>query len=131
MSVVVLLFSSKYLYVKNNLYIIYFFFSRMPDDPNERTTYRNGRFINNIFVPNDQPVPEEVTVEIRQPKSFNFDDFYKGRRPQLPDNMAMESRNDNGVYVKPPADFQVYTRLDLVNVVVRAFLFTKLSLLIH
>jgi len=79
---------------------------RMPDDPNERTTYRNGRFINNIFVPNDQPVPEEVTVEIRQPKSFNFDDFYKGRRPQLPDNMAMESRNDNGVYVKPPADFQ-------------------------
>ena len=79
----------------------------MPDDPNERTTYRNGRFINNIFVPNDQPVPEEVTVEIRQPKSFNFDDFYKGRRPQLPDNMAMESRNDNGVYVKPPADFQV------------------------
>merc|ERR1711953_587499 len=79
---------------------------RMPDDdPNERT-YRNGRFINNIFVPNDQPVPEEVTVEIRQPKSFNFDDFYKERRPQLPDNMAMESRNDNGVYVKPPADFQ-------------------------
>ena len=82
----------------------------MPDDPNERTTYRNGRFINNIFVPNDQPVPEEVTVEIRQPKSFNFDDFYKGRRPHLPDNMAMESRNDNGVYVKPPADFQVRAR---------------------
>ena len=88
---------------------MYCFFcsTRMPDDPNERTTYRNGRFINNIFVPNDQPVPEEVTVEIRQPKSFNFDDFYKGRRPQLPDNMAMESRNDNGVYVKPPVDFQV------------------------
>merc|ERR1719203_2487058 len=42
----------------------------------------------------------------RQPKQFDFDDFYKGREPQrrMRDNMAIESRSDQ-VYVKPPADF--------------------------
>ena len=44
----------------------------------------------------------------RQPKQFDFDDFYKGREPQrrMRDNMAIESRSDQ-VYVKPPADFSV------------------------
>ena len=76
---------------------------RMPDDPSDKTTFRNGRFINNVFVPN---VPEPVDVQSRQPKQFNFDDFYKGRKRLLPDNMAMESRSDQ-VYVEPPPNFQV------------------------
>jgi len=79
---------------------------RMPDDKSDAVTYRNGRFINNVFVPNNAAVPEEVTVAHRQPKSFDFDDFYQGRRPLMPDNMAMESRNDHGVFVEPPEEFK-------------------------
>merc|ERR1712241_1380999 len=78
----------------------------MPDDKSDAVTYRNGRFINNVFVPNDAAVPEEVTIAHRQPKSFDFDDFYQGRRPLMPDNMAMESRNDHGVFVEPPEEFK-------------------------
>merc|ERR1712038_1656453 len=79
---------------------------RMPDDKSDAVTYRNGRFINNVFVPNNAAVPEEVTIAHRQPKSFDFDDFYQGRRPLMPDNMAMESRNDHGVFVEPPEEFK-------------------------
>jgi len=81
---------------------------RMPDDKSDAVTHRNGRFINNVFVPNDAPLPDEVTIAHRMPKSvnFNFDDFYQGRRPLLPDNMAMESRSDHGVYVEPPEEFK-------------------------
>jgi len=32
-------------------------------------THRNGRFINNIFVPNDAQVPSEVVVTTRQENS--------------------------------------------------------------
>jgi hypothetical protein len=32
-------------------------------------TYRNGRFINNVFVPNDAPVPGEVVVSTAEEKS--------------------------------------------------------------
>jgi len=85
---------------------------RMPDDPEkDKVTWRNGRVINNIFVPDDAVVPEEVSVRqpqlSRQPKQFDFDDFYKGRAPKrrMKDNMAIESRSDQ-VYVKPPAGFQ-------------------------
>ena len=86
----------------------YTFSFRMPDDKSDAVTYRNGRFINNVFVPNDAAVPEEVTIAHRQPKSFDFDDFYQGRRPLMPDNMAMESRNDHGVFVEPPEEFKVW-----------------------
>jgi hypothetical protein len=74
---------------------------RMPDDPEkDKVTWRNGRVINNVFVPANAVVPEPVNVrqpkEIvmitgssmqqpqlsRQPKQFDFDDFYKGREPQ-------------------------------------------------
>ena len=91
-------------------------FCRMPDDKSDAVTHRNGRFINNVFVPNDAPLPDEVTIAHRMPKSvnFNFDDFYQGRRPLLPDNMAMESRSDHGVYVEPPEEFKV--NVDIVNV---------------
>ena len=63
-------------------------------------------------MPDDAVVPEEVSVRqpqlSRQPKQFDFDDFYKGRAPKrrMKDNMAIESRSDQ-VYVKPPAGFQV------------------------
>jgi len=98
---------------------------RMPDDPEkDKVTWRNGRVINNVFVPANAVVPESVNVrqpkeivmitgssmqqpqKSRQPKQFDFDDFYKGREPQrrMRDNMAIESRSDQ-VYVKPPADF--------------------------
>lgn len=81
---------------------------RMPDDKSDSVTHRNGRFINNVFVPNNAPLPDEVTIAHRMPKSvnFDFDDFYQGRRPLLPDNMAMESRSDHGVYVEPPEEFK-------------------------
>jgi len=111
---------------------------RMPDDPvKDKVTWRNGRVINNVFVPHEAIVPEPVDilsrqpkhVEVdepmvaeesvaepvharqpqlsRQPKQFNFDDFYKGRNPRrrMKDNMAIESRSDQ-VYVKPPEGFQ-------------------------
>ena len=43
----------------------------------------------------------------RQPKQFEFEDFYKGRNPRrrMKDNMAIESRSDQ-VFVKPPEGFQ-------------------------
>jgi len=86
---------------------------RMPDDPvKDKVTWRNGRVINNVFVPDEAMVPEPVNVRQqpsqlpRQPKQFDFDDFYKGREPKrrMRDNMAIESRSDQ-VYVKPPAGF--------------------------
>ena len=85
----------------------------MPDDPvKDKVTWRNGRVINNVFVPDEAMVPEPVNVRQqpsqlpRQPKQFDFDDFYKGREPKrrMRDNMAIESRSDQ-VYVKPPAGF--------------------------
>lgn len=79
---------------------------RMPDDPTDRVTWRNGRVINNVFVPNDAVAPEPVNVRQRQPKQFNFDDFYRGREPLLSDNMAIESRSDQ-VFVEPPPSFKV------------------------
>lgn len=84
---------------------------RMPDDPSDRITWRNGRVINNVFVPNDAVAPEPVNVRQRQPKQFNFDDFYRGREPLLPDNMAIESRSDQ-VYVEPPPSFKVRRKLN-------------------
>ncbi len=85
---------------------------RMPDDESDRVTWRNGRVINNIFVPNGAPVPPEAVAASlpqrnRQPKSFNYDDFYRNRpgvRHRLNDNMAVESRSDQ-VFVEPPAGF--------------------------
>jgi len=110
---------------------------RMPDDPvKDKVTWRNGRVINNIFVPREAIVsepenilsrqPKQVELELmvadesipkavharqpqlsRQPKQFDFEDFYKGRNPRrrMKDNMAIESRSDQ-VYVKPPEGFQ-------------------------
>ena len=79
---------------------------RMPDDEEDRTVYRNGRFINNVFVPNEPGVrsPKVLRQESRQQKSFDFDDFYRGREPLLSDNMAIESRSDQ-VYVQAPPEF--------------------------
>jgi len=81
---------------------------RMPDDEKDRTVWRNGRVINNVFVPNEPGVrsPKVRTLgqESRQQKSFDFDDFYRGREPLLSDNMAIESRSDQ-VYVQPPPEF--------------------------
>jgi hypothetical protein len=83
---------------------------RMPDDESDQTTWRNGRVINNMFVPNSAVLPEEVKIMARQPKSYNFDDFYQGQdanhRRRLPDNMAVESRSDT-VYVEAPDQFKV------------------------
>ena len=96
------------------------------DNPKTFFSYFLGRVINNVFVPANAVVPEPVNVRqpkeivmitgssmqqpqlARQPKQFDFDDFYKGREPQrrMRDNMAIESRSDQ-VYVKPPADFSV------------------------
>jgi len=78
---------------------------RMPDDESDKVTWRNGRVINNIFVPDGAVVPESVNVRQRQPKNFDFDDFYAGREPLLPDNMAIESRSDQ-VYVEAPQEFK-------------------------
>jgi len=104
---------------------------RMPDDPvKDKVTWRNGRVINNVFVPHEAIVPEPVDILSRQPKmidiepmeaeesaprpqlsrqakQFDFEDFYKGRNPRrrMKDNMAIESRSDQ-VYVKPPEGFQ-------------------------
>lgn len=82
---------------------------RMPDDESDKVTWRNGRVINNIFVPDGAVVPESVNVRQRQPKNFDFDDFYAGREPLLPDNMAIESRSDQ-VYVEAPQEFKVRIR---------------------
>ena len=81
---------------------------RMPDDEKDRTVWRNGRVINNVFVPNEpgvrSPKVRQLGQESRQQKSFDFDDFYRGREPLLSDNMAIESRSDQ-VYVQPPPEF--------------------------
>ena len=55
---------------------------RVPDDVSDKTTYRNGRFINNVFVPADAPLPAEITVStavdekksVRAGKSMSDDD---------------------------------------------------------
>ena len=95
---------------------------RIPDDESDTITYRNGRFINNIFVSNDAVLPRETVVSTkpniqkpRQPRAynnqwsalhsrmseprsghpypaFNYDDHYRGRTPDLPDSIAIESR---------------------------------------
>ena len=51
---------------------------RVPDDSSDALTYRNGRFINNIFVPADAPLPAETVVTsgddkklVRSGKSLN------------------------------------------------------------
>jgi len=103
---------------------------RVPDDDSDRITWRNGRVINNVFVPNDAEIslPTETVVTSsrsrpRQPKSYtpewprssspyrqrsglpyhayNFDDHYRGRTPDLPDSLAVESRQSE-VVVSPP-----------------------------
>ena len=81
---------------------------RMPDDEKDRTVWRNGRVINNVFVPNEPGVrsPKVQRQESRRQKSFDFDDFYRGREPLLSDNMAIESRSDQ-VYVQAPPEFTV------------------------
>ena len=53
-----------------------------PDGQGNKTTYRNGRFINNVFVPADAPLPAEITVStavdekksVRAGKSMSDDD---------------------------------------------------------
>lgn len=128
---------------------------RRPDDITDRVNHRNGRFINNVFIPNNVEVelPAEFIVnsdrqryKIREspvaswsfsrsarshnqdkepleksagrqrgrgnrnggkerggrnlPFSFNFQDYYVGREQDLPDTMALESRQDE-VYALP------------------------------
>ena len=96
---------------------------RVPDDESDRIVHRNGRYINNIFVPNDAPLPaERVITSGRQPRmfskewnvmpeegrsasglpypAFNYDDHYGGRTPDLPDSLAVESRTSE-IVVKP------------------------------
>ena len=85
---------------------------RMPDDDDDQTVWRNGRVINNVFVPNEPGVraPKAITQEQpRQQRSFNFDDFYRGREPLMSDNMAIESRSDQ-VYVQAPPEFSVRSK---------------------
>ena len=93
---------------------------RVHDDDTDQIVHRNGRFINNIFISNDAELPAEVVVSTepkvhRQPRaytnqwntrqsalpeprsgfpypSFNYDDHYRGRTPDLPDSIAIESR---------------------------------------
>jgi len=98
---------------------------RVPDDESDRVTHRNGRFINNVFVPNGAeiqlPAERVVSSSRRQPKMFarqwqvvsqpaanrrrqnaaraglpyqayDFDNHYAGRTPDLPDSLAVESR---------------------------------------
>ena len=100
---------------------------RVPDDNTDTITHRNGRFINNIFVPNGAVLPRETIVSThpkiqraRQPRAynnqwsavsqrapeprsgypypaFNYDDHYKGRTPDLPDSIAIESRQQPAI----------------------------------
>jgi len=58
---------------------------RLPDDESDRVTHRNGRFINNVFVPNGAKVPAETVVSSsdgnRQPKQLPRQaKMFKGRR---------------------------------------------------
>merc|ERR1719225_52566 len=47
---------------------------RMPDDPvKDKVTWRNGRVINNVFVPDEAMVPEPVNVSSRQPKMIDIE----------------------------------------------------------
>jgi len=101
---------------------------RVPDDESDLIDHRNGRFINNVFVPDDVAIdlPEftvnsELTnptnelvrggrsleynqynqVEERSlPFDFNFENFYAGRKQDMYDAMALESRTSE-VYAKP------------------------------
>jgi hypothetical protein len=100
---------------------------RVPDDNTDTITHRNGRFINNIFVPNGAVLPRETIVSshpkiqrARQPRAynnqwsavpqrapeprsgypypaFNYDDHYRGRTPDLPDSIAIESRQQPAI----------------------------------
>lgn len=138
--------------------------SRRPDDYTDRVTHRNGRFINNVFIPNNvdvelppefivnsddqrykvrsspvaswsmsrsarshgqEPDPLQERTRLNQdteargrgdrngkqdrggrnlPFSFNFRDYYVGREQDLPDTMALESRQDE-VYALPENSF--------------------------
>jgi len=101
---------------------------RMPDDASDSVVHRGGRFINNVFIPDGRQVrvPAEFTVRAdlgssgntlrrvsrsysnyvedndyyRRP-SYQFSDFYTGRKQDMEDATAMESRQDS-VYVAPP-----------------------------
>lgn len=116
---------------------------RMPDDPvKDKVTWRNGRVINNVFVPDeaiipnpvnvlsrqpkqadfdlmvtDESVPEPVHVRqpqlSRQPKQFDFDDFYKGRNPRRRMKDNMAIESrSDQVYVKPPEGFTPHESRD-------------------
>lgn len=92
---------------------------RIPDDKTDAMTYRNGRFINNIFVPNDAPVPVETVVSSNEKsprvarmmesaqdegRSFNpgFAEYYLGGKHRLvDDSMAVESRTLEHVVAAP------------------------------
>ncbi|XP_023328879.1 uncharacterized protein LOC111701705 [Eurytemora carolleeae] len=125
---------------------------RVPDDPSDNVIHRNGRFINNVFVPdNVEPeLPSEFTVssqevenkrqllrsgrsywsdndneqvdynqreERKLPFNFNFENFYAGRKQDMLDATALESRT-NEVYLKPDDPTNLYyaeDRLDTLH----------------
>ncbi|CAB4068110.1 unnamed protein product [Lepeophtheirus salmonis] len=72
---------------------------RMPDDESDRTTWRNGRVINNIFVSNDAPLPKETVVrssvlkQVKKRKGRQFESL-----PNLPNpfNVDLQGQESSG-----------------------------------
>ena len=75
---------------------------RRPDDSSDLLVHRDGKFINNLYVPGEARVEYRVTGRpavrllgrsARQavPDQFEFQDFYSGRELEQRDATALES----------------------------------------
>lgn len=84
---------------------------RVPDDESDRVTHRNGRFINNVFVPNGAVPPPETTViagigNSRTPKVL---DSTFEEKPQLvlkPSRRARKAKSYNRQWSAIPKESQ-------------------------
>ena len=72
----------------------------MPDDESDRVTHRNGRFINNVFVPNGAVAPPETTViagigNSRTPKVLDSSIEEKPKLVLKPSRRARKAKSYN------------------------------------
>ena len=72
----------------------------MPDDESDRVTHRNGRFINNVFVPKGAVAPPETTViagigNSRTPKVLDSSIAEKPKLVLKPSRRARKAKSYN------------------------------------
>ena len=91
----------------------------MPDDESDRVTHRNGRFINNVFVPNGAVPPPETTViagigNSRTPKVLDSTFEEKPRMVLKPSRRARKAKSYNRQWSAIPKVGQCRKSIEMV-----------------